>query len=93
MDALTAATATPEPGGLPWWAWIALGLIVWALYYVAECAWWPFGPCPKCDGRGKFKRNDGKAWRKCRRCKATGERLRFGRKVWNRFAKIRNASR
>lgn len=93
MDALTAATATPAPGGLPWWLWLALGLIAWALYYVGECAWWPFTHCGKCEGRGKFARKDSKVWRRCRRCKGSGSRLRFGRKVWNRFAKVRNASR
>ena len=86
------AAAAHEPGGLPWWAWIALGALGGALYWVGECAWRPFAHCRKCKGHGKFPRKDGKVWRRCRRCKGAGERLRFGRKVWNRFAKVRNAA-
>ena len=91
MDALYAATATPEHP-MPW-GWLLAALTVAALGYAASCAWWPFAKCGKCEGRGKFTRKDSKVWRLCRRCKGSGSRLRVGRKVWNRFAKVRNASR
>lgn len=75
------------------WAWLLGALLFASLAYAASCTWWPFAACRRCEGRGKFKRKDGKVWRPCRRCKGSGARLRWGRKVWNRFARIRNASR
>ncbi|WBB73209.1 hypothetical protein O7602_26575 [Micromonospora sp. WMMD1128] len=92
MDALRAATATPSPGGLPWWLWLALLGLGGGLYYLAECRWWPITDCRKCEGRGKFQPKGRKVRRPCRRCKGTGSRLRFGRKVWNRFARVRKAA-
>lgn len=92
MRPLIAATATPAPGGLPWWLWLALGGLLGAGYYVAECAWWPITDCGKCEGRGKFQPKGRRVWRRCRRCKGSGARLRFGRKMWNRFAKVRKAA-
>lgn len=96
MTALLAATATATPDRpLPWatiLTVVAVALLLGALYYIAECAWWPFAHCRRCEGRGKFARDDGKVWRRCRRCKGSGSRLRLGRKVWNRFARVRRAA-
>ncbi|MEV1331103.1 hypothetical protein AB0J20_16175 [Micromonospora costi] len=75
---------------------VVMGLLVlagWATYYVAECCWWQFGKCWCCKGRGRHHRKDGKVFRDCHWCRGSGRRLRVGRRVWNRFAKVRNASK
>lgn len=59
-------------------------------YYIAECAWWPFAACWRCDGAGRFKPENRKVWRNCRRCRGTGRRLRIGRRIWNSFARTRD---
>jgi hypothetical protein len=91
MTPFITATATDRDvdlTALPW-GWLVLGLILWGLAYLAQCAWWPFAHCRRCEGRGRHSRKDGKVWRRCRRCKGSGARLRLGRRVWNRFAKVR----
>lgn len=75
------------------WGWLLGALVLAAIGYAASCAWWPFAHCGRCEGAGKFKRNDGKVWRACRRCKGSGTRLRVGRRIWNRFARVRNAAK
>lgn len=50
--------------------------------YFLACWWFPFAACFRCDGDGKFRSRSGKAWRYCRRCKGSGNRLRIGRRVW-----------
>lgn len=90
MTALLAATATPDRP-FPWIVVVGLVAVV-ALAYTGSCAWWPFTRCGKCEGAGKFRRGDGKVWRKCRRCKGSGERLRWGRKLYNRTRAGRRAS-
>lgn len=93
MRALFAATATHAPGGLPWWAWIALGLVGWGLYYIAACRWRPWAHCFCCKGTGRHYRKDGRVFRDCWWCRRTpSRRLRIGRRVWNRFAKLRDAA-
>jgi len=82
------ATATSDRP-LPW-GWLLLAALVLGVVYIAECAWWPFGHCRRCNGQGKHSRKDGKVWRRCRRCKGSGTRLRVGRRVWNHFARIRD---
>jgi hypothetical protein len=64
-------------------------IVLCALYYVAECCWWPFANCRKCDGAGRFKPEKRKVWRNCRRCKGSGRRLRIGRRVYNFVARVR----
>lgn len=81
--ALAAATATTQP--TPWWVYPALlgGLLAWLAGYALACWLWPFKHCSKCDGTARIKSPSGKAFRRCRKCKATGRRLRLGRHVYN----------
>lgn len=53
--------------------------------YAVACLIWPYTACRRCEGAGKFRTSSGKAWRKCPRCKGSGERLRLGRKILNRY--------
>ncbi|TKG66193.1 hypothetical protein [Prauserella endophytica] len=57
---------------------VALALI--ALYVIA-CIIWPFAPCGRCNGAGRFRSPSGKAWRACRRCRGSGRKERLGRKL------------
>ena len=65
---------------------ILLAVLVWAIGYALACAIWPFGSCARCRGDGKLRSPSGKAWRRCKRCKGTGARLRIGRRVLNRWS-------
>lgn len=68
---------------------IGLGLLaalVLAVLYLASCRIWPYGPCLACIGRSR--RNIGsnaRRWGRCRVCKGTGERLRFGTRILRRW--------
>jgi hypothetical protein len=52
------------------------------LAYVVECRFWPFGPCMGCSG-GKRSSPFSKGYRRHKRCKGRGERVRVGRRVWD----------
>ncbi|MEU4570756.1 hypothetical protein [Micromonospora sp. NPDC023956] len=73
---------------------IAVGVLAaWALTYALSCWIRPFRDCWVCDGKAHHRSAaNRKLSRPCRWCKATGKRLRIGRRVWNRFARIRNAA-
>ncbi|MFF3878796.1 hypothetical protein [Streptomyces sp. NPDC001978] len=62
------------------------------LGYVGMCAASPFGTCRKCNGFGFGMETDRKGRPKrgksCRRCKATGKRIRVGRWLFNRAQRI-----
>jgi hypothetical protein len=60
-----------------------IAIILITLGYVAACAYKPFAPCGKCDGNGKTRKPRGRVWRRCRRCRGTGLRLRWGRRIYN----------
>lgn len=80
-----ALLAAATPHLLPWW-WpivIIVGVPVAAGVYLLACWIWPFAACHRCEGLGRFRSPSGKAWRRCRRCKGTGERLRVGHRVVN----------
>ncbi len=80
MTPLSAATATNSATLIG----IAVGtVLLWSAGYVIACAFWPFAACGRCDGTGKHRSPSGKAWRKCRRCRGSAARLRFGRRVFN----------
>lgn len=70
---------------------IVAGSIAAAGYAVA-CWIWPFANCPRCHGSGKHRSPSGRAFRRCRRCKGTGARLRTGRRVANYFQGKRDRS-
>ncbi|MGW3594322.1 hypothetical protein [Streptomyces sp. NPDC005167] len=60
--------------------------------YGGLCAASPFGDCRKCRGWGFAMKTDRKGRTKrgkdCRRCKATGKRIRIGRHLYNVAARL-----
>ncbi|MFE4650501.1 hypothetical protein [Streptomyces sp. NPDC056707] len=60
--------------------------------YSGLCAASPFGNCRKCRGMGHAITTDRKGKTKrgkdCRRCKATGKRIRVGRHLYNVAARL-----
>jgi ribosomal protein L40E len=77
-------------------ATIALILLI-TVGYAAVCAAQPFAPCRRCGGLGfALKTNRrGKTTRgkSCRRCHATGLRIRIGRHLFNLYRHTRQHSR
>ncbi|MFF3633973.1 hypothetical protein [Streptomyces sp. NPDC002250] len=67
------------------------------LSYCGLCAASPFGDCRKCRGMGHALKHDRKGRLKrgkdCRRCHATGKRIRTGRWLYNRWTRIYRAGR
>jgi hypothetical protein len=60
------------------------------IFYVAECAIWPWTNCRRCKGTGQHRAWWGvRAWRYCRRCDGSGRRLRAGRQAWNLYRKLK----
>ncbi|WP_433368329.1 hypothetical protein ACQPZX_41350 [Actinoplanes sp. CA-142083] len=79
-----------DRGWLIFWAIVAgLAGIGW---YLGACAWFPFADCSKCEGRGKFRSKSGRTFRRCRRCKGSGERIRLGRRVWTKLNKVKKSA-
>ena len=72
-------------------------LLIATLGYIGLCAARPFGPCRRCKGMGHHIRRTRtgalKRGKDCRRCRATGLRLRTGRRLYNAWmrAKADNA--
>ncbi|MFH9071489.1 hypothetical protein [Streptomyces alboflavus] len=74
-------------------ALLAITLLIGVtLCYAAVCACSPFGNCRKCSGWGFAMKTDRKGRLKrgkdCRRCHATGKRIRTGRWLYNRWARV-----
>ncbi|MFE2086139.1 hypothetical protein [Streptomyces sp. NPDC059460] len=67
-------------------------LLFVTLSYASLCAASPFGNCRKCRGMGHAITTDRKGRTKrgkdCRRCKATGKRIRVGRHLYNIAARL-----
>ncbi|MFD4591489.1 MULTISPECIES: hypothetical protein [Streptomyces] len=67
-------------------------LMFLTLSYVSLCAASPFGNCRRCRGWGFAMKTDRKGRAKrgkdCRRCKATGKRIRIGRHLYNVAARL-----
>lgn len=61
---------------------VVLGALV---LYALACWWWPYTSCGKCRGMGRFRSPSGRSWRPCGRCGGNGQRLRFGRWLWDVF--------
>ncbi|MFK0282553.1 hypothetical protein ACIQVL_19085 [Streptomyces sp. NPDC090499] len=77
-------------------ALLAITLLIGVtLCYITVCASSPFGNCRKCRGMGHKLKTDRKGRLKrgkdCRRCQATGKRIRAGRWLYNRWARIYRA--
>ncbi|MFF0762289.1 hypothetical protein ACFYWH_19970 [Streptomyces sp. NPDC003737] len=70
-------------------------LTVVTVGYGGLCVASPFGDCRTCRGMGHHLTTDRKGRLKrgkdCRRCKATGKRIRTGRWLYNRWARIYRA--
>ncbi|MFI5803075.1 hypothetical protein [Streptomyces sp. NPDC051561] len=62
------------------------------LCYSKTCAASPFGNCRKCKGFGFAMKTDRKGRLKrgkhCRRCNGVGKRIRVGRWLYNRAARL-----
>lgn len=84
---MLSATASHH-GGIAAAAIIITATIVTLGYFVA-CAVWPYASCVRCDGNGKFRSPSGKAWRNCPRCKGTGRRVRYGRRIHTSLTKTK----
>lgn len=71
-------------------AGVAMGVV-----YVVACAALPFARCRRCAGAGarvgKTRVLRRAVAKPCRWCRSTGRRLRWGRRAWNHFARIRAA--
>ncbi|MCX5458803.1 MULTISPECIES: hypothetical protein [Streptomyces] len=67
-------------------------LIAVTFCYVGTCAVSPFGNCRKCRGFGHRLKTDRRGrlrrGKDCRRCHATGKRIRAGRWLYNRAARL-----
>lgn len=70
-------------------------LFIVTLSYGGLCVASPFGNCRKCRGMGHQLKTDRKGRLKrgkdCRRCHATGKRIRVGRWLYNRWTRIYRA--
>lgn len=58
------------------------------LGYALACAAWPFAPCRRCKGTAKLRAPLGRAFRLCPTCRATGRRLRLGRRAYNHLSRL-----
>lgn len=75
--------------------------VVWLAVYVALCAWRPLARCRACRGALVRARRGPRllVWwldrmrgaRLCRRCGATGRRIRYGRRLYNHVRAIQRA--
>lgn len=73
-------------------AWAIVTLVVGLLsVYPVSCWLDPWTDCICCKGSGKHYRNrkNSTRHRHCRWCKRAGERLRWGRRIYNRYKKAR----
>lgn len=85
----SAAAATGQPA--PWWVVPALVGITLAAAggYAIACWWWPYAACARCKGSGRIASPTGRRFRLCPKCKASGRRLRAGRRISNYFRRDR----
>lgn len=63
-------------------------LIIVTLGYATVCAVSPFGTCRRCHGLGRTGAARGLRSRPCRRCDATGIRIRLGRQLYHEATRI-----
>ena len=69
-------------------------LLAVTLGYAALCAVSPFGRCRKCSGLGHIQPTRGfrRRPKPCKRCRATGLRLRIGRRIHNHSVSTRTTA-
>ncbi|WP_231335785.1 cobalamin B12-binding domain-containing protein [Actinomadura graeca] len=78
---MTPLLATAGHTGPDLGAWILLAVLA-AAGHLLHCVIWPYRPCRKCGGAGRFRSPSGRAWRYCNRCSGRGAQLRTGRRIW-----------
>ncbi|RSM75567.1 hypothetical protein DMH04_38105 [Kibdelosporangium aridum] len=66
---------------------------MFTLGYIWSCGVFPYKACRSCRGQGIFRSAIFGAIRLCRRCDGTGRVLRFGRRLYNRWTRVRRAIR
>ena len=74
---------------------LAIGVLILVTLgggYTLLCIGWPFARCRRCHGSGDLRAPLGRGLRLCRRCGATGRRLRLGRRLWNYAQHLRWAA-
>lgn len=66
---------------------VAAGLAVAVLAaYALSCWLWPFRDCSVCRGAGVHRSDGSRSLsRPCWWCKGGGKKLRYGRRLWNRW--------
>ncbi|WP_165985023.1 hypothetical protein [Streptomyces sp. YIM 98790] len=78
----------PELAAIAFLTFITLG-------YIALCAISPLGRCRTCEGLGfalrTTRRGALRRGKDCRRCRATGRRLRLGRRAYNAWLRLYRA--
>ncbi|MGN9843690.1 hypothetical protein ACTMTI_36750 [Nonomuraea sp. H19] len=62
---------------------VIVATLIITVRYAVECYMRPFRRCHACQGKGRKPNRFGRGSRDCRRCRATGLRLRIGRHLWN----------
>jgi hypothetical protein len=65
--------------------WGVAAAVLWLAWLSFECIFWPFAPCRRCEGNGKFRSPFSNGFRRCRKCKGRGERVRLGRRLWTKL--------
>jgi len=82
--AVSAAQHAGTASGLPAGdiaALSAAGLLITGSYLLS-CVPWPFGPCLACRWRPRYNPgSNGRRHGRCRICRGTGERIRFGTRL------------
>ena len=63
-------------------------LAIVTIGYAVVCTASPFGTCRRCSGLGRIGAARGRRSRPCRRCDATGLRIRLGRHLYHQAARI-----
>lgn len=64
------------------WLALAAGVLL-AIVYIVECWAFPWATCGRCSGLKTVPRWHRIGVRDCPRCEGTGQRLRWGRRLWN----------
>lgn len=79
------------------WLVVVVVVLFWALSYAGSCAWKPWRDCWCCDGSGKhYLMKDGKQTKKfhvCRWCRGSSKRMRYGRRIYNHFHKVKKRAK
>lgn len=86
LNAATATAGNPLGGVLI----VALAATLAVGVYALLCTFAPFRTCRRCAGLGARRGGLTRTLKPCHRCRATGRRLRYGRRAFNYLARIRH---